>query len=131
MKKLKKDLGGVLKSLKTLSKKTETLVKKADTLGKAQAAAKRKTKAKARTTKKAPAKKKVTAKKKPAAKKKASPMTASNKVLNIIKRSRKGVDVPTLMKKTQLADKTVRNILFKASKQGKIKRAGRGIYMAA
>jgi hypothetical protein len=131
MAEVKKNLQAVTRELKALVRKTETLVKKVDRLEKAQAAAKRKTKAKAKTTKKAPPKKKVAAKKKPAAKKKASPLTASDKVLNIIKRSRKGVDVPTLMKKAQLADKTVRNILFKASKQGKIKRAGRGIYMAA
>jgi hypothetical protein len=35
------------------------------------------------------------------------------------------------MKKTGLADKTVRNILFRAGKQRKIKRAGRGLYVGA
>ena len=51
--------------------------------------------------------------------------------MNIIKRSKKGVDVPTLVKKTGFEDKKIRNIVFKASKQGKIKRAGRGIYVPA
>jgi hypothetical protein len=51
--------------------------------------------------------------------------------VNIIKRSKKGVDAPTLMKKTGLADKTVRNILFRAGKQRKIKRSGRGLYVGA
>jgi len=32
-------------------------------------------------------------------------------------------------KKTRLANKTIRNILFRAGKQGKIKRAGRGVYL--
>jgi len=58
-------------------------------------------------------------------------LTATDQVVNIIKRSKKGADAPTLMKKTGLADKTIRNILFRAGKLGKIKRAGRGIYVAA
>jgi predicted transcriptional regulator len=70
-------------------------------------------------------------KKKAPAKKRAAKPTATDQVVNIIKRSKKGVDAPTLMKKTGLADKTVRNILFRVSKQRKIKRAGRGVYVAA
>ena len=131
MAELKKDLQAVNKGLKALVRKTESLAKKVDKLEKAQAAAKRKTKAKAKTTKKTTAKKKVAAKKKPVAKKKATSLTATDKIVNIIKRTKKGVDVPTLMKKTGLADKTVRNILFRSSKQGKIKRSGRGVYVAA
>jgi Skp family chaperone for outer membrane proteins len=131
MAKLKKDLQAVMRELKALTRKTQGLVKKLDKLEKAQAAGKRKTKTKAKTAKKAPAKKKVAAKKKPVAKKKAAPLTATDRVVNIIKRSRKGVDLPTLMKKTGLADKTVRNILFMSSRRGKIKRAGRGIYVGA
>jgi predicted transcriptional regulator of viral defense system len=57
-------------------------------------------------------------------------VTATDQVLKIIKRTKKGVDAPTLMKKTGLADKKVRNILMRASKQGRIKRAARGIYVA-
>ena len=125
MKNLKKDVQAVTKELKALTRKTEAMAKKVDKLEKAQAAAKRKTKAKAKTTKKAPVKKK------PVAKKKSAKLTATDKVVNIIKRARKGVDVATLMKKTGLADKTLRNILFRASKLGKIKKAGRGIYVGA
>ncbi|MBW1676008.1 MAG: integration host factor subunit beta [Deltaproteobacteria bacterium] len=47
------------------------------------------------------------------------------------KELKEGVDVPTLMKKTGFEDKKIRNIVFKASKAGEIKRAGRGIYVAA
>ena len=97
------------------------MAKKVSKLEKAQAAAKKKPKAKAKA-----------AKKKPVAKKKAAAkLTATDQVVNIIKRSRKGVDVPTLIKKTGFGERTVRNILFKAGKQGKIKRAGRGIYVRA
>lgn len=153
MKSLKKDLRVVTKELKALAKKTERVMKAIDKLEKAKAAPKRKPKAKAKVRKKAPAKraaaKKVVRKKaapkkaarkkvvrKKAAPKKAAPkkgtaLTATDQVLTIIKRTKKGVDAPTLMKKTGFADKKVRNILMRASKQGKIKRAARGIYVAA
>ena len=58
-------------------------------------------------------------------------MTATEQILKIIKRSRKGVDVPTLKTKTGFEDKKVRNIIFRASKEGKIKKVGRGIYLGA
>ncbi|MBW2019467.1 MAG: hypothetical protein JRI58_06095 [Deltaproteobacteria bacterium] len=121
MKSLKKDLVAVTKELKALTKKTEKIMKAVDKLEKAQAVKKPTTKAK--TTKKAPAKK--------AAAKKATALTATDQILKIIKRAKKGVDVPTLIKKTGFADKKVRNIVFRSSKQGKIKKAGRGIYVAA
>ena len=118
MKKVKKDLEAVSKSLKTLARKTERLVKAVDKLEKAQVAKKRKPKAKVKATK-APAEKKAAA------------LTATDQVVIIIKRSKKGVDVPTLVKKTGFEEKKIRNIVFKASKAGKIKRTGRGIYVAA
>ena len=131
MKNLKKDLKAVTRELKALTRKTEAMAKKVAKLEKAQSAAKAKPKAKAKTAKKAPAKKKVAAKKKPVAKKKAAKLTATDQVVNIIKRSKKGADVAGLIKKTGFGERTVRNILFKAGKQGKIKRVGRGIYVAA
>ena len=126
MKTLKKDLQAVTKELKALTRKTEAMAKKVAKLEKGQAAAKAKPKAKVQTVKKAPPKKKPVAKKKAAAK-----LTATDQVVNIIKRSKKGVDVPALIKKTGLGERTVRNILFTAGKQGKIKRAGRGVYVGA
>ena len=42
-----------------------------------------------------------------------------------------GLWLDTLIKKTGFEDKKIRNILFRASKQGKIKRAGRGMYVGA
>ena len=127
MKKLKKDLEAVTKEFKALTRKTEAMAKKVAKLEKAQTAAKRKPKAKA--TKKVAAKKKAVAKKRTA--KKATAPTATDQVLGIIKRSKRGVDVPTLIKKTGLGERTVRNILFRAGKLRKIKRAGRGIYVGA
>jgi hypothetical protein len=119
---LKKDLHAVKKDIKALEK---TRVKKA---------AKKKTVKKAKPVKKAPAKK-ARAKKAPAkkavARKKTAQVTATDKILRIVKRSKKGVDVPTLKKKTGFDDKKVRNIVFRASKEGKIKKSGRGIYVGA
>jgi membrane protein involved in colicin uptake len=133
MKIVKKALQTVSKELKGLGKKTDQLVKAVDKLEKAQAAKKRKATVKAKKTRKAPAKKtraKKAAAKKTAAKKKAAP-TATNRVLSVIKKSKQGVDVPALIKKTGLEDKQIRNIVFRAFKQGKIKRAGRGAYVSA
>jgi glutamate mutase epsilon subunit len=71
------------------------------------------------STKKAPAKK--TAKK----------VTDTDKLLNIINRSKKGVDAAILMKKTGFNRKKVTNILQRTFKQGKVQRADKGIYVKA
>ena len=63
------------------------------------------------------------------AKKKAAKVTATDQVLKIIKRSKKGVDAATLMKKTGFNQKKVTNILQRTFKAGKIKRAAKGIYV--
>jgi predicted transcriptional regulator of viral defense system len=65
------------------------------------------------------------------AKKKAAKVTATDQVLKIIKRSKKGVDTATLIKKTGFDQKKIRNILQRTFNQGKIKRAGKGIYVGA
>ena len=130
MKKLKKDLQAVTKELKALTRKTEAMAKKVGKLEMAQAKAKVKANPKKATAKRTPAKKKAAATKKPVAKK-AKAQTATDQVVTIIKRSKKGVDVSGLMKKAGLAEKQVRNILFRVGKQGKIKKAGRGVYIAA
>ena len=138
---LKKDLQAVKRDIKALEKKLEKLLKAHEPMPKAKKATKKKAVKKAKVVKKAaakkaPAKKKTAAKKAPAkkkaaAKKKVSQVTATDKILKIVKRSKKGVDVPTLKKKTGFDDKKVRNIVFRASKEGKIKKSGRGIYVGA
>ena len=45
-------------------------------------------------------------------------------MFKIIKRSRKGVDVPELMKKTGFGGKKDRGIVFKVIRQGKIEGSG-------
>ncbi len=155
---LKKDLTALRKEFKALEKKMEKLLKGFDASSKpkkvskpkaakkavsqkstAKKATAEKTPAKKKAVKKAPVKKaaakKKVAKKAPAKKapapKKAVQVTATDQIMQIIKRSKKGVDVPTLKKKTGFDDKKVRNIVFRAAKEGRIKKSGRGIYVGA
>jgi hypothetical protein len=122
---LKRDLQAVKKDILALQKKMEKLLKAYEKPGKPKAAKKPK-----RKVIKAKAKRTVKASKTTAGKK-APTMTATEQVLKIIGRSRKGVDVPMLKVKTGFDDKKVRNIVFRASKEGKIKKVGRGIYVGA
>jgi hypothetical protein len=119
---LKKDLRAVQKDIKALEKKLEKLIKAFDQ-GK-------KLKAKPAAKKAAPKKRRAPAKK-VVAKKKRLKMTATDKVLGIIRRSKKGVNVSTIKTKTGFDDKKVRNIIFRTTKEGKIKKVGRGVYVGA
>ena len=126
MKKLKQDLKAVNKELKVLAKKTESLMKAVDRIEKAQAAKPKKASPKKAIKPKTV--KKVAAQKTPA-RKKISKLTDTDKFLNIIKRSKKGVTPQTLIKKTGFDDKKIRNMIFRATKMGKIKSVSRGIYV--
>jgi predicted Rossmann fold nucleotide-binding protein DprA/Smf involved in DNA uptake len=121
----KRDLQAVRKDIKALEKKMTNLL---NSYGKAQ-----KLKTAKRTRRKALKTKTrfSRASQKTASRKKAPKMTATEHILKIVGRSRKGVDVPTLKVKTGFEDKKVRNIIFRASKEGKIKKVGRGIYVGA
>lgn len=55
-------------------------------------------------------------------------MTATEKVLSVLKRSSKGMDIAGLKAKSGFEDKKIRNIIFRLSKQGTVKRVGRGVY---
>jgi predicted transcriptional regulator of viral defense system len=57
--------------------------------------------------------------------------TGTQKVLGMIGKSKKGIDAQTLIKKTGFEDKKIRNIIFKAQKEGKIERVGRGVYKSS
>ena len=121
----KKDLQALKKEIKALGRKIEILLKEFDKGQKAKVTKKTTAKpAKAKTIKKAPAKKA------PAKKKPAKP-TATDKVLKIIRGSKRGVNAATLVKKTGFDLKKVRNIIQRAFKQGKIMRVGKGIYVGA
>ena len=121
MMKLRKDLQALSTQLKALAKKTETMTKAVAKLEKAQAVKKAKPKA----ARRAPVKRKA------AVRKRGAKLTATDQVLKLISRSKRGVDVPRLMKKTAFDEKKVRNIVSRAFSQGKIKRVGRGLYVGA
>lgn len=93
----------------------------------------RKPKPKPKRKKRAPVRKIVARKPKkvPARAKKAKKLTATAEVLKVIKGYKKGVDIPKLKKKTGFADTKIRAIIYRASKEGKIKRLGRGVYTLA
>jgi hypothetical protein len=93
-----------------------------------------KPKPKPKRKKRAPVRKKIVArkpKKVPARATKAKKLTATAEVLKVIKGHKKGVDIPKLKKKTGFADTKIRAIIYRASKEGKIKRLSRGIYTLA
>ena len=114
MNQLKKDLKAVAKDLKKLTQKTDKMIKRLGEPEKAQAV------------------------KKPEAKKAGKPVAekvkkvaAGGTVLAIIKRSRKGVDKATLIKKTGFEGRKIGDVIYRLKKQGKIKTAGRGLYVKA
>ena len=111
----------IAQDLKTLNKNIQAFGKTLDRLLKA---VEKGEKPKASPAKRAPARK-------APAKKKAAQPTATDQILKIIRGSKKGVDAPTLVKKTGFDQKKVRNILFRTYKQGKIKRLAKGIYTGA
>ncbi len=128
MKKLKQDLIAVNKELKALVKKTESLMKSVDTIEKVKAIKPKKASPKKAIKPKAV--KKVAAKITPTKKRSVKP-TDTDKVLNIIKRSKKGVTTQTLIKKTGFDAKKIANMVFRATKMGKIKSVSKGVYVGA
>ena len=102
---LKKDLNALKKHIRVIGKKVDNLLKAYEKEVKAKPAQNASTK------------------------KRATKLTATDKVLKIVNRSKKGVDNVTLMKKTGFDERKVRNIIFRAYKEGKIQRAGRGLYI--
>jgi predicted Rossmann fold nucleotide-binding protein DprA/Smf involved in DNA uptake len=116
MKNLKKSLQSVNKDLNALSKKVDKIIVAASKLEKPK------------TVKKKAVKK--VAIKKPAVKK-AVKLTAADTMFAVINRSKKGVGVAELMKKTEFDLKKTYNIIYKLKKQGKIKSVEKGVYKKA
>jgi putative endonuclease len=121
-KKLKKDLQSVSKALYNLVQKIEKMQKEVDK----QVQPTKKTKAetvKKKAVKKAPVKKVIVPK--------TAPPTAIDKIFAIINRSKKGVNTSTLMEKTGYERKAIFNVIYKLTKQGKIKTVAKGVYVKA
>ena len=142
MKSLKEQLKTVSKNLATISKQVDKLsvqVEKA-TKKPAKPAAKkpvRRKTARKPAAKKAPAR---TRKAAPARAKKAAPAAAAkaaggntvlDSVLDVIKRSKKGVAISALKQKTSLNPRQLSNALYKLTKKGAIKAVSRGVYAKA
>ena len=106
----------VQSQLKTVSKSLAALSKQVEKLS--------------QQIQKPPAVKKATAKK--AATKKSSPAggkTVLDTVLDVIKRSKKGVTVAQLKTKTKLDARQLSNALYKLSKKGMVQAPSRGLYV--
>jgi hypothetical protein len=121
---LKKDIQFVISNLKALTKKTEVMARKLERLEKAaekKAKPKAKAKVKVKTVKRAVPKKAVG--------KKAKKVTATDKVLAIINKSKNGANTATLKQKTGFNEINVRNIVFRLKNQKKITSKPKGIYV--
>jgi len=140
MKKLKKDLEAILKTLNGLVQKVQQLQEqigeetKPTKKPKAKAVKKKAVKkapVKKVAVKKAPVKKAVPKKAVPkkAVPKKATQATAVDTVFTIIKRYKKGIDTAALMEKTGYNQRKIANLVFKLRKQGKIKSVDKGVYV--
>jgi len=114
MNRIEIDLKTVAKDLKKLTQKTEKMVKRLEKRDKAQAAKKPKVKAIKRPIAKKPTR-----------------VSASDTLLAIIKRSKKGVDTVALRKKTGFQGRKIGDIIYRLKKQGKIKTEGKGLYVKA
>jgi len=113
-------------ALKVISEGIEKLVVKADRpeVAKVVEKPKRKVAAKAKPKKRAPVRKKIVM---PRPKK----LTATDEVLQIIQRHKRGINITELKNKTGFADGKLRAILSRVYKQGKTKRKARGVYVSA
>ena len=113
-------------AFKGLSEGIEKLVMKVDKPKPARKTKKPKKKvvAKAKPRKRPPVRKKIVV---PRPKK----VTATEEVLQIIKRHKRGINISKLKDKTGFADSKLRVIVSRAYKQGKIKRKARGVYVSA
>jgi len=110
MKNLQSQLKTVSKSLATLSKQVEMLSNQVE---------------KPKAAKKSAAAKKVA----PPKTTPAGGKTVLDTVLDVIKRSKKGVTVAQLKMKTQLDARQLSNALYKLSKKGLVQAPSRGLYV--
>ncbi|BBO70758.1 hypothetical protein DSCA_46880 [Desulfosarcina alkanivorans] len=60
----------------------------------------------------------------------AAPQSATETVLELIRRSKNGIGIAAIREQTGYDDKKLRNIIFRLNKMGKITRVSRGSYKA-
>ena len=117
MKKLKKDLIFISKTLSDLAQNVEDIQQKID------ARKKLLKKPKAKPIQNIPGGKTIVTK--------TAPPTAIDNIFSIIKKSKKGISAKDLMKKTGYERKSISNAIYKLTKQGKIKTVSKGVYVKA
>ncbi len=126
MKELQSVLNIVSDGLKTLAKGVEAIAEKVDEVAKSQGAVKPKRRKPSTATKK------VKAVKKPVQRatknKEVKSATDTDKLLEIIGRSKKGVHTTAIMQKTGYNQKKIANIIYRLRKQQKIKSVEKGVY---
>jgi predicted Rossmann fold nucleotide-binding protein DprA/Smf involved in DNA uptake len=118
-------LKSIAKHLTALSKQVEKLSKQVDKGLAAKKTVSKSIKAKPKAKKAAPPVKKVTTVKVDKG------ATVLNSVLDVIKKSRKGISIAQLKEKTDLNPRQLSNALYKLTKKGSIKSMSRGIYTKA
>ena len=119
---LKKDLGAVVRDLKTLTRRTEKIGKELDKLLRSRGIAKsEKRAAKPKTVRRRAIRK--------GAARKPREATATSAVLNLIGRRKRGVNTTEIKAKTGFDDKKIWNVINRLKTQGKIKSARRGVYV--
>ncbi len=137
MKKVQNELLSISAALSSLVSKVEKIAETIETDGGVAKASKR---TKAKKSPKAPAAKKAARKKKSAVKKsasvsKAQPSSADDgqtmldNILKMISRSRNGISVERLKKRTGLESRQVSNALYKLTKKGLVETIARGVYV--
>ena len=135
----KKVLETIQTGLKVLSSQTEKLMQLVENLEKeeAQAAKKQEQTGTAKKPEKKPKKKPETKAAKKArtpkadqARAKAPQKTATDQVIEIIQNANRPLNVADLSEMTGFEQKKVQNIVSKAARQGRINRAGRGLYVS-
>jgi predicted Rossmann fold nucleotide-binding protein DprA/Smf involved in DNA uptake len=117
-------LKSIAKHLTALSKQVEKLSKQVDKGLATKKAVSKSTKTKPKAKKAAPVKQVKMAKVDKGA-------TVLNSVLDVIKKSRKGISIAQLKEKTDLNPRQLSNALYKLTKKGSIKSMSRGIYTKA
>jgi hypothetical protein len=113
--------------LKTLAHGVESLAEKVDEIAKTQVPIEPKNKKPATT--RAKTKVGVKSAKKTFKERETKPTTASDTVLKIVGRSKKGVSTARIMENSGFNQKKVSNIIYRLKKQGKIKNVAKGIYV--
>lgn len=117
-------LKSIAKHLTALSKQVEKLSKQVDKGLATKKTVSKSTKAKPKAKKAAPVKQVKRAKVDKGA-------TVLNSVLDVIKKSRKGISIAQLKEKTDLNPRQLSNALYKLTKKGSIKSMSRGVYTKA